>query len=262
MSVQTLYNKVMKTIIYLIMTLSFFAWFKYDDTIPATPANVNKLSFEFIPKNKYSSGPLTPNLTDIDSLPTETLPEPITLEDCPGVQIVEWRPTNHFESTTGPSIKAISVLNKTCKKAVKGFYEFLSVKHLSKQNYFAQFTQKICLMPARIDRGGNEIRNLNDSSFRFQKRKINYTSDGIKYIVSGWTQYDNETIFIMNDVLKDDGSINDKFITVFSHELFHAMAFRYNIVTDLSGKKNDEQSQIDINENMAISFTEYLGLGR
>ena len=77
-----------------------------------------------------------------------------------------------------------------------------------------------------------------------------YTNDGRLYTILGYTHYANNTIYIGNDVLNDDGSVNKKFVTVLAHELFHAMSWYHEIT-----KPIDE-------EQTAKDFTEFLGMGR
>lgn len=188
-------------------------------------------------------------LTEIDPWPSERLPAPIPLKRCPGVAVIEWRPTPGFESTTAPTTQAITVLESACGIAYKNFRKFLKSKNLSTQS-IAGFQQSICLMPARMDRGGNKVRNLNDANFRFSSREKSYTRDGKLYTILGYTHYENHSIYIGNDVLNDDGSTNRRFVTIFSHELFHAMAWYYEITKPID------------DEEVARQFTEFLGLGR
>jgi len=185
-------------------------------------------------------GPETP----MDPRPDELLATPINL-DCPGVQIIEWRPSVQFPTTSGPSPKAIQALNEICKLVFDNFYLFaqqnsLTIKHNN------QFVWYLCLMPGSAKYGGREPRNLNDHFGRFYARPP--LDENVYY--AGWTAHQRHKIFMKNDVLDETGEINPITLTVFAHELFHALSWYYGIFHDP-----------EVDETLAQEFTQYLGLG-
>ncbi len=191
----------------------------------------------------------------MEPLPEERLSEPIKLSKCPGLKVVEWRPSQNFEATTGPSEKAIKILNNTCFLAINNFSKFLITKNI-KINVQKQFYQKISLIPALENRDGAKPRNLNDVQFRFSTRPKEYMPDGTLYSIWGFTAHRSNFIFIRNDVLHKDGSINNRFVTIFAHEIFHAMSWYYGLYQIYEREPAVED------EEMAVLFTQFIGLGR
>lgn len=190
--------------------------------------------------------------TDMLPWPSERLPIPISLTRCSGVKIIEWRASNRFERSTGPSDSAISELDAACVRARMSFSKFIRDKRMVALSLDG-FHQDVCLMPADIRQDGNLARNLNDSRFRFLNRDKEYTSDGRLYTIWGYTDYAHDTMFMWNKVLNEDGSVNRKFLTIFSHEMFHAMSRYSKLYLNYRGAVGPQD------ENMAHQFTTYLG---
>lgn len=187
---------------------------------------------------------------------SEQLPKPIQLKDC-GITVIEWRQSNGFAGTA-PSSKAIQVLNDTCVLVFQKFSYFAESNKL-KHDSTIGFTQNLCLIPAIRSMGGFDARNLNDSRFRFANRAKSYDINGQINMIWGYTSYDDETMYVRNDVLLENGSVNRKFVVVFAHELFHALSWYAGTIQSyrLTGKNVSETD-----EKNAQKFTEFLGLGR
>lgn len=181
--------------------------------------------------------------TSMDPKSDELLSDPINLKNCPGLQIIEWRASDTVRTRMDPP--GIAALNQTCERAFKAFPGFVKARNLTpiKSEPFQWF---VCLMPGLQELGGTQARNLNDSLDRFKDRAI--LSEGFFY--GAWTAHQRKKIFMRNDIYLENGSINPKLITIFSHELFHAMSWHYKIF---------ENSEKD--EMLAVEFTEHLGLG-
>lgn len=181
--------------------------------------------------------------TSMDPKQDEILAKPLNLKSCPGLQIIEWRSSDDLRTRLDPS--GVAALNKTCEKAIRAFPGFVKSKHLS-QVSSEPFQWFVCLIPGTPELGGAQPRGLNDSLDRFKDR----TPPEPGSFYGGWTAHQRRKIFMRNDLHLEDGSINPKLITIFSHELFHAMSWHY---------KTFENSEKD--EMLAVEFTEYLGLG-
>jgi hypothetical protein len=182
--------------------------------------------------------------------PSEALATPISLKDCPGIQIIEWR-TSFGEEI---SQKAINVLNDTCKKVLEAFPKFTSKINI--RYNLSDFKESICLMPYQKDQYGLEVRNLNDSVFRFKNREKTYDSNGKLNLIWGYTDIKSKTIFVRNFVLTEDGLVNNNFVKVFSHELYHALAWTFHIYDNIRG------NLFIYDENMALNFTKFMGFER
>lgn len=181
-------------------------------------------------------------------LPNELLSESILLSNCKGIKIIEWRKGSQ-------SSKAIEIIDKTCKLSVDKFLSYANQKDYTYNIPNIKFTQSICLMPFKISDDGSDYRNLNDYIFRFKERKLPL-KNGIPVAVLAWTSHQNKEIYIRNDVLLENGSVNDRFVTVFAHEMAHAMSFFYGIYQSHDGNREEQE------EDLAIGFTEFVGLGR
>lgn len=188
-------------------------------------------------------------IRQMEPVQAELLSPSLELTDCPGVRVVEWRPASGFEKTTGPNNKSLGIINKTCAQARQAFIPFLKRKGIRFNHSLHDFEQKVSLIPAIPRYGGSEYRNLNDISFRFSSRVRELDENGHPYPIWGYTNSGSKYIFVRGDVLLDNEMVNARFVTVFAHEMFHAMAFYFNI-------PNAE------NENLAMEFTSYLNLGR
>lgn len=186
----------------------------------------------------------------------ELLYPQITLQDCYGVKIVEWRPTVGWEGTSSPGPETIKIINDTCKLARSQFFHFLNDQNLKWETPQTQFVQHLCLMPARLDRHGDEHRNLNDINNRFASRPRRFNNDGSVQITWGFAEHVTQNIYIRNDVLTDDDYMNSRFVTILAHELYHAMSWHYKVYDNYQ-----EQDKSVQDEKMARKFTKFLNLG-
>jgi hypothetical protein len=186
-------------------------------------------------------------------LSSERLPEPILLPGCPGVRIVEWRPTPGYATATRPSNRAIAHLDGVCASARRAFAAFASTEGFVPAPTSA-LNVDVCLMPAAQDRGGDDYRNLNDVASRFRARQFEHQGYDASR-VWGYHQRSTGTVYMRNDVLRDDGSWNPRFATVFAHEMFHAMSYESGAYEQHRGNKELAE------ETMARRFTRSLGLG-
>lgn len=191
-----------------------------------------------------------------DMLPwrSERLPVAISLSDCSGVKIIEWRGSKGYERSSTPSETSVNALNQICARARANFFKFIHSK-----GYVALsldgFHQDVCLMPADIHRDGRLARNLNDVTFRFKNRDDKeFTPNGQLYSIWGYTNYNKDTMFMWSMVLNENSSVNQKFATIFSHELFHAMSHYSKLYLNYRGSSAEQD------EKMAQEFTQYLGL--
>ena len=192
--------------------------------------------------NPYTPGPMVPRAI-------ERLSAPIKLNDlCAEITVVEWRPTPGLENSTSKSEKSIKILNQICNLSVRFFPQFIN-KYYDFSDRVENFSQSLCLMPADVNQYGQDVRNLNDISYRFVNRTKAYDEDGIPYPIWGYHQRSMSHIYIRNDVP------NAEFKTVFAHELFHAMSYQYGIYNQHEGDKDEAD------EKLARKFTRYLGLG-
>lgn len=180
------------------------------------------------------------------SLENEKLKNSIALTNCDGVRIIEWRTLPSISSAK----QSIDIIDRTCVLAVSKFHAFLQkegIDNVSKE----KFTWNIVIIPY-----DSEYRSLNDNLNRFQTREKYYRSDGSSLLIPGYTQHQLKDIFVVNEILKSDGSANDRFITIFAHEMFHALSYHNGIYQHHSGDKGQKD------ERLAIKFTMWLGLGK
>lgn len=180
-------------------------------------------------------------------LTSELLSKEMNLPHCPWIKIIEWRASE--KNRYGPSLAAQKVLGDTCRIAVKNFPIFLKL-HKFNVSFDKNFHQDLCLIPI-----GNDARNLNDISFRFTNREKTYDPNGRVDVIWGYTDFVSHTTFMRNDIIDQNGLINKEVVTVFAHELYHAMSW-YMKVNDIY--RNDSR----IEEKMAQEFTEFMKLGK
>ena len=157
------------------------------------------------------------NLFQMTPLPSELLNKPISLPNCPVAKIVEWR---------GSKVDAgsIRIIDEVCKLV------------LTKMQILVYSTNIISIS---IIPNNDEIRNLNDSEYRFANRVKHY-KDGRLYRIKGYTSRIHNHIFISSD----------KFATVLAHELYHILSWNNGLyINDIEDEKN------------AKMFTQQLGLG-
>lgn len=176
------------------------------------------------------------------TLPEEALRPAIHLPTCRGVNIIEWNPLPRYQAAE------IKILNDACNEAVDAFPEFARREHLFLESN-QPFSWNIVILPE-----DEEYRHLNDTSFRFSKRFNWIMPDGNPMLLKGYTDHLDRDIFIFNHILNSDVP-NKRFITIYTHEMFHALSYHYHVYQSHSGDKNRAD------ESLAIKFTKYLNLG-
>lgn len=182
------------------------------------------------------------DIYDIKPWPSEKLANPIKLSNCPGTKIIEWRPA--------PSIEGIDLLNKTCLKIFKKYSEFLKSQKILYDGNFDNFHLEISLIPI-----SDEFRDLNDQFFRFRDRIKTYDDEGKVNKIWGYTDFKNKISFVRSDITTEKGNINHKVLTIFAHEMYHALSHQLGV-----NAKYHYNPKID--EEMAQKFTVYLRLGK
>lgn len=208
-----------------------------------------------------SSAQEDPFIQDSAPLESELLSQPITLADCPGVKIIEWRPTP-FKNETNINEKSIKVASKVCALAIKNFIPFVrSINRYAFQT--GELKQSLCLMPAD-DSDGTKARNLNDIKFRFANRPKTFGRRGVIRDVWGYTEYATNNIYLRNDPLVIEYNfvngqpvisykVNPDFITVLAHEFFHAMSYQWGLY-----ETHEYINKAVEDEWLAVEFTDYL----
>lgn len=157
-------------------------------------------------------------------LEMERLAQPIVVTDCPGLRIVEWRPSSWFPGVnTARSDDGVRVIVKSCKAAFARYPEFLRSRKLAFTEQ--SFSVDMALMPANTVADGKDARNLNDLNGRFQVVSPNVTS---------WGVYDSplSVLFLRNDpIYKVDGKVvpNKYFVRTFVHELAHVLNDKWGV---------------------------------
>lgn len=189
--------------------------------------------------------PVDAQYTQMGTRPNEALPNPISLSNCRGVRIIEWH--GNIKSP------AIQVIDETCKLATRHFESYAVARGFDiPLNFSYQFIWSLAILPYDTD-----YRHLNDVKFRFFSRYPKYYPDGSVYMMPGYTSYINRETFIFNEILTSSGRPNERFITILAHEFAHALSFHYGIFAGFKGN-----NRVAAEENFAVGFTEYLGLGR
>jgi len=192
----------------------------------------------------------------MEPLPSELLPAPIKLPDCPGIEIVEWRHTPTKESLTSPTEETIKIVNTVCKTGFSNFFSFIKKNKLRFIPNDSELRIKVCIMPAKLGFYGENYRNLNDHNFRFIGRDRKFENDGSIMGVWGYTHYEPFYIFIRNDVINNNRTLTRGFASTFVHELFHALSYHYHVYDLLSSSRSVRDSK---EEQLAISYENYSG---
>lgn len=167
----------------------------------------------------------------MEPLPSEALDQPITLQDCSGLTIEEWR-----GSVTDD--KALKKLNAICKRAIAEFESFIKSKGLKKRNN-SNFKYHVALLPDT-----KNYRGMNDMKFRFADRFV-------KKELWAYTSRDNRYIFMVSSVDIPEMP------SIFSHELFHALSMHYGI---FDAHANTDSERVAKDEKLALEFEKYLGV--
>jgi len=210
------------------------------------------------PPYEYASAALTPE--QLAALPVgqmtpfaeELLAQPVELEGCPGVRIVEWRPTSGREATTGPTPAAVSVLSAVCAVAIDAFDAFVAVEVPFPVPAPADVRVDVSLLPTGSD--GPVARTLADHDGRFARRDKTFTHDGAVHRIGGYTDFASGQVFVRHDVLTGDGSANAYVAMIFAHELFHAMSWQSGLFMTHGVPRGEAD------ERLARRFTASLGL--
>lgn len=197
-----------------------------------------------------------PDPYDMNPWPSEKLSTVIELPNCPWVKVIEWRQSTQTQHG-GPSESAKKILGDTCSKVVKNFPKYVKSHKYEVPTSFEldTFHQSLSLIPALENSEGFRYRNLNDVVFRFRDREKSYDELGQVNPIWGYTNFHNGTTYVRNDIINEDGTVNKKSVTVFAHEMYHALSW--------ASRVNDiYHNDVKTEEEMALNFTQYLGYGR
>lgn len=187
-------------------------------------------------------------------LPSELLPNPVKVEGCP-ITVTEWR-ASKGKPHTGPSDDSFLILSIVCKRVLKDFPTFVKKEGLKMLKPEAVFHEKFAFMPWIDYEDGMDYRNLNDLKDRFRKRTRFYNIYGDLVPILGYSDRNENYVFMMNNAFHSDGKKpNKKFAIVFAHEMFHAMSDQYKIYHTLGPAKDT------VDEQLARKFTVFIGLG-
>ena len=172
----------------------------------------------------------------MEPLADELLNDPIRLQSCPGLTIVEWRSTPGLELTTGPSSVAIAAIEEACARTVAALAPFLHERGYGSAEPPEPIDYRLSLLPAAPAAGGMADRALNDLVDRFHNPRI---PGSLRWgITDGGSHY----IYVRNDVLVGDPPhLRRDFASTLTHELAHAVTFRLRIpVGGDYGRANEE----------------------
>jgi hypothetical protein len=161
-------------------------------------------------------------------LVTELLSRPIELE-C-GVIVNEWRGYPRDEAK----------IQRLCRLATEEFFPFIDRKGI-RPDHRREFRWSAALLP-----NGECYRCLNDEQWRFAKRAAHGN-------LTGYTSFTNRYSFLLGNTR------HREFDVTLVHELFHAQSYYYGLF-DRHADDDDERVRLD--EQLAVEFTESLGLGR
>jgi len=154
----------------------------------------------------------------------ELLEEPIELAGCPGVRIVEWRPTAGREAWTAPTWAAVDLLDVTCQVAVAAFHDFVIEETGLSLAPLPPWQIDVSLLPS--GREGAVPRTLADHDGRFLARTKKLDAQDRPLGIWGYAEHRSHFVYVRNDVLEEDGSTHAKVLAVVAHELFHAMSWQ------------------------------------
>lgn len=222
---------------------------------PHAPAQVRPLAFRgedllargsLVPPERRVVGHSTP-------LAEELLPEPIPLEGCPGVRVVEWQGTPGLVETTAASPRAIAVLTASCRLVLARFPAFAREQGLPLVSGDV-LSVSVSLLPAGAGIG-EAYRGLNDLAYRFAHHGSRWNEDGSPVYVHGYFEHAPRHVYLRNDVLREDGSARPFFVVVLAHELYHALSNAHGFALRYAPDRHGDD------EAMARRFTRWLGLG-
>jgi len=161
-------------------------------------------------------------------LSSELLSQPIELE-C-GVLVHEWRGYPRDEAK----------IQNLCRLATDEFFPFVARKGLVPDHH-RTFHWSAALLP-----NGECYRCLNDEQWRFAKRAARGN-------LTGYTSFTNRYSFLLGNTR------HREFDVTLVHELFHAQSYYYGL---FDRHADDDAERVRIDEQLAVEFTESLGLGR
>jgi len=180
-------------------------------------------------------------------LPSERLAQPILLSDCPGLRIVEWRPSKDF-SYTAPSDEGQKVIAKACKTAFARYPEFLRSKNMQFRK--EAFSVSVSMIPANNIGDGKDPRNMNDVDGRMRVTQPNCCSWGIFDAPLSF-------LFLRNDPINFSAGKNvpnKYFVRTFLHELAHIFNSKWHV------KEVYFPYTMSADEELAEDWIEYLGI--
>ena len=160
-------------------------------------------------------------------LPEELLNEPINL-NCGGV-INEWRGSEPNRA----------LAEKYCTLAVTKFVPYLRSRGIDFEPK-GEFHFDMAMLPDTF-----EYRGINDRDYRFAYRNADYA-------VTGYTSKTNRYLFNIANTNDPEWRVS------FTHEMFHAMSFYWGLWDTHPGGSQDK---LEREEDLAVGFTVYLGLG-
>lgn len=164
-------------------------------------------------------------------LASERLPKPIELASCPGVQIVEWRPTPGQCEETSPSAAAVAAVDTACAEAHRALVVFIGERRLAPLSGISMRID-VSLIPFEGDLG-RQYRNLDDVAWRFTWRASAAQGKPMWVVgeFSGGPRTGNRpAIYMRNDVLTRDGDVNAGFRGTLAHELMHAAVVELSLL--------------------------------
>jgi len=165
----------------------------------------------------------------------EELSDPIKFSDnCSAVSVVEWKPTSKLPNGSYPSDQSSEIMNKVCNLAHQKFVSFVKSRGYNTNN-IPQLHVEISLLPAHLNLGGTDYRNLNDIEYRFSQRSKSFDMYGVAIPIWGYYQRNTHHIYIRNDVLTEKKQKNSEFTFHFAHELFHALSYENGVYSQHNG---------------------------
>lgn len=203
-----------------------------------------------LPPSAVRADPTSTGRLPLASEPTaaELLPMPATMPRCPGVTIVEWRPSARLPSLTGPSPAGFAQIERACAAALARYPSFLASRRL--RFNLAPLHARVMVMGANMQLDGAAPRHLNDITGRFA-------------VVLGeccvWGVYDSLTkaLFVRNDPFLPgaNGPVpNPHFLRTAHHEMAHLLNDQWGVKA-----ANFPRDKVR-DEALAEDWVRYLGI--
>lgn len=164
--------------------------------------------------------PPTELASQMTPLPEELLAQPITLtRGCAKVVVREWVVDGPGSDRTE---RAIAHMDRVCNLAVDAFPRFIKRAHLAwRVKNKAPFEWNVSVI-----RRGRCHRCMNDYVDRFRNR---FPSPSGATTFAAYTTRDERFSFVDNDISFPEGRHTTWWVTVWVHELFHAMSMHSGI---------------------------------